>query len=156
MKYYIIGIIVLIVVCISLFICFGKKNTKKELKNLESLRLHYSSGYAMYAYTTYEIKKEDKYKITIKPLGIPDEEAKTYDISEEEIKKILDILNKYEVIKWDGFNKTNKDVLDGDSFSFSAKFEDGTSISAHGYVSYPENYRNVRNELEEIFNNGRE
>jgi len=156
MKYYIIGIIVLVVVCITLFICFGKKTNKKELKNLESLRLNYTNGYAMYAYTTYEIKKEDKYKITIKPLGIPDEEAKTYDISDAEIKKILDVLNKYEVTKWDGFNKTNKDVLDGDSFSFSAKFEDGTSISAHGYVSYPKNYGDVKKELIEIFNNGRE
>lgn len=156
MKYYIIGVIVVIILvtgCLYLFL--GKKDNKKELKDLTSLRFHYTSGYAMYAYTTYEIKYDNKYTITIKPYGIPDEEAKTYDISEEEINKILNVLNKYNVIKWDGFSKSNKDVLDGDSFSFSAYFKDGRSISAHGYVSYPNNYGDVKKELIEIFENGR-
>ena len=156
MKYYIIGIIALVLIGVGLFMFFGKKDNKKELKDLRNLKFHYTSGYAIYAYTNYEINYDDKYTITIKPYGIPDEEAKTYDISEEEIEKILEILNKYDVKKWDGFRKSDKNVLDGDSFSFSARFEDGTSISASGYVSYPTNYSNVKKELIEIFNNGRE
>ena len=157
MKYYIIcGIVVLVLIGIGLFVFLGKKDDKTELKDLKSLRLYYTGGYAAYAYTIYEIEYNDKYTITIKPYGVPDEETKTYDMSEEEIQKILDILNKYNVKKWDGFNKNDKDVLDGDSFSFSAKFGDGTSISAHGYMMYPDNYGNVKNELVEIFNNGRE
>ena len=41
--------------------------------------------------------------------------------------------------------------LDGDSFSFSLYTEDGKSISASGYMSWPKNYGEVEKELTNIF-----
>ncbi|MBP5242600.1 MAG: hypothetical protein J6Z36_02795, partial [Clostridia bacterium] len=39
------------------------------------------------------------------------------------------VLNKYNVYSWDGFDKTNKNVLDGNSFSFSVNMNNGDDIS---------------------------
>ena len=42
---------------------------------------------------------------------------------------------------WDGFHRTNSDVLDGDSFSLTLRFADGTEIAASGSNAYPEGYQ---------------
>jgi len=39
------------------------------------------------------------------------------------------------------FDKVDKDVLDGNSFSLSINFGEDKSISAHGYMKYPSGYR---------------
>ena len=62
-----------------------------------------------------------------------------------------EIFNKYEVYKWNWFNKNNKDVLDGDSFSFNLSTIDNGDITAHGYMSWPKNYSEVKSELDNLF-----
>lgn len=153
MKKIIIPFLILLIIVLVLFfkIVFVKKTVIKDIKYL---RLSYSNGYAMYAYTIYEIDYMDgKYILTTKPYGVPDEEVQKEEISKEDIKKIEDILSNYDVSAWDGFNKTDKNVLDGDSFSFSLKYDDDRTVSASGYMRYPNNYREVKQELESIFKN---
>ncbi len=150
----IIGIVIIIGVVLVICLINKKKDpveSSKEIKNLKNLHYSYSVGYAMYAYNNYDIKCEESCTITIKPNGYPDEEAKTYPISDEMIEEVLNVLNKYKVSKWDGFKKSDQNVLDGNSFSFSLDTKDGDSISASGYMMWPDNYRNVKSELEEIF-----
>ena len=159
MKWYIWVIIaVIIIVAIVLLIIFlnrkkdGTTPPKKiELNNIDSLEFSYSVGYAMNAYYRYELVCSDKCIIKIKPNGVPEEETQEYDVSEELMKKLVDMLNKYEVYKWDGFDRTAKDVLDGDSFSFTIRMKDETSIHASGYMMWPDNYRSVKEEFNNIF-----
>ena len=106
----------------------------------------------MNAYTRYEINKKDgKYIATIKQYGKSDEEAQKVEVSENKVKELESILNKYNVIKWNGFNQNDKNVLDGDSFSLSIHMEDDKDISASGYMKWPDNYKNVREELNSFF-----
>jgi hypothetical protein len=60
-------------------------------------------------------------------------------------------LNEYHVSRWNGFNKNNKYVLDGDSFSFTLKYNEKDEVSAHGYMMWPNNYSEVKGYLINTF-----
>ena len=128
--------------------------TASNISNIKYFYFTYSNGYAMNAYTKYQIDEKDgKYIATIKQHGEPEEDAKEVELSLEKMKELENILNKNNVSKWNGFNKTDKNVLDGDSFSFSLRMENNKGISASGYMKWPENYKNVVRELETFFGN---
>lgn len=150
MKYFIIGLIVVLVITGGIILIKPKKETK-ELGKITNFRLFYTQGYSINSDISYEIECSDKCLALIKPYGISNEDKKILEINDEFLSKIEEIIKKYNVLKWDGFNKSDRDVLDGDSFSFSAKFDDGTTISASGYMMYPDNYRQVRDELDSLF-----
>ena len=157
MKWYIwliIGIVAIVVTILLIILLNNKKdgNEPSKIKDINSLYFTYSVGYAANAYYRYELECNGKCMIKIKPNGIPEEETKEYEVSDELMIKLTDMLNNYEVYKWDGFDKSAKDVLDGDSFRFSIEKKDGTSIHASGYMMWPTNYRNVREEFKNIFN----
>lgn len=58
-----------------------------------------------------------------------------------------EILERYEVGKWNGFDKTNSRVQDGSSFSLSVTFTNGEELKASGQNSFPPNYSSVFREL---------
>lgn len=127
---------------------------KIEIGELTSLYFSYSNGYMMNANIWYEFKYDDnsdRYMVMIKPYLIEDENRLEVEVDESFKDKLKEILVKYEVFKWEGFSKSDHNVLDGDSFSFNAWFKDKTSIHASGYMMWPENYRNVRDELDKLF-----
>ena len=125
---------------------------KKDIKieNIKKLDFQITQNMSMYGTTNYLLKCEDKCIVTIKPCDIPDEKAQEVELSQEQVKAIEDLLNKYHVGKWDGFNKVDKRILDGRSFSISISLENGETISAHGYMKYPKNYQEVRDGLQDI------
>lgn len=153
MKNKVLWIIITIFVLIGMgvILLFGTK--KKEITSIKSMHLSYSNGWSAYSYTRYDLeKKDDGYYVEIKPYGYSDDEMQEVKLSKKDINKIIEVLNKYNVVKWDGFHKSDQGVLDGDSFSFSLHTEDDIDVSASGYMRWPDNYRNVRDELGEIFN----
>ena len=95
--------------------------------------------------------KDKKYQVSIKPTGITEEETLKIEISPKEINKIEKILKENEIGNWNGFQKTDKNVLDGNSFSLSIRFTNNDSISASGYMKYPNNYKKVQAELDKFF-----
>lgn len=121
------------------------------MSNTISFNFFYTKGYAFNADIRYEYElKDGKYYASIKPYEVSEEDKTTKEVDKEFIIKVEEILNKYEVYKWNGFNKSDNDVLDGDSFSLSVSTEEET-ISASGYMSYPDNYLKVKNELDILF-----
>lgn len=60
------------------------------------------------------------------------------------------LMEQYEVYQWDGFNESDSMILDGESFTFSAAFSDGSSLSAYGNNRFPANYFDFRSELTEL------
>jgi hypothetical protein len=143
-----IGIIVLVIVLILLL----KPKKKTEINNIKSMSINYTTGTYIYADILYEIECSDKCIARFKPNGVSYEEKNEKDIDKNTIKKIENVLNKYDVIKWNGFNQNDKNVLDGNSFSVNIKYNDNKTIEAHGYMMYPKNYRDVLKEIKEIFN----
>lgn len=57
------------------------------------------------------------------------------------------LLTRHRVADWNGFHGNAKDVLDGDSFSFSLEYADGRRVSAGGYMRFPKGYCEVREAL---------
>ena len=122
----------------------------KKIKNIKKFELSYSQGYAKEANTIYTIDCTNNCLVTIKHTG--SSEIKTIEIEKSIIQTIENLLNDYKVGSWDGFNKSNKHVLDGNSFHLYITDETG-SVSALGYEKYPKNYKKVRNSLDSIFKN---
>ncbi len=157
-KYVIVAILIILLITGGIFL-WKKAKEKEKINKIEngeliSLYFSYSKGYMMNSNVRYEFsydKEINRYKVGIKPYGVSEEEKLEKEIDESLKDKLKEVLVKYEVVKWDGFDKNDSDVLDGDGFSFSARFKDDTSISASGYMMWPDNYRNVCDELDTIF-----
>lgn len=127
-------------------------NNIQNVENIKVFHFTYTNGYAANAFTYYDVRlKEGKYVAYIKLNGVPAEEAESVEMTKEQVKKLEDILNKYKVYKWNGFDKTDKDVLDGDSFSLNLDMENGKSVVASGYMAWPDNYKEVKTELSTFF-----
>lgn len=102
----------------------------------------------------YEINYEnDRYFVKVKPYGISLDDALEMEIGSDEVKKVEDILVEYKVSEWDGFQKSDMNVLDGNSFSLSVNFINDESIHASGYMRYPKGYREVCSAFDEFFMN---
>lgn len=63
---------------------------------------------------------------------------------------ITKICNEHEIRKWNGFDKSNKNVMDGDGFSLSAEYEGGGRIHASGYMKWPKGYSEFVKDLMEL------
>ncbi len=151
MKYILFIVVVLIVITLIYFLVYQKKT---EITSIKSFYLTYSKGYAMNSYITYDLSydmEKGKYIAKIKPYGISDEDKLEIIVNKEIEEKIKDVLVKYQVEKWNGFNENDKNVLDGDSFSLSITMENNNDIHASGYMRWPDNYRDVINEIDNIF-----
>lgn len=151
MKKIILTIVLslLLVGGINMFL-FNKKEV--EIIDLKYMHLGYSTGTMVNSNVRYNLElKDGKYMAEIKPNSMADEDTMTVEMKKEDVQKIKDILKKYHVGRWNGFNKSDQNVLDGDSFSFSIRFVDDTSISASGYMMWPNNYGEVEKALTEIF-----
>ena len=151
-KYLLLGIVILL----STTGCFWtvKYKPKKIIKDIKKFHFSYSTGNYIYGSVSYEIKIEDeKYILAIKPDGVEEEKATKIDIDDVTIENVLNILNKYNVKGWNGFNKSDMDVLDGNSFSMSITEKDDTNTSAHGYMMWHDNYHKVKEELDKLFKN---
>ncbi len=143
-------ILIIIGIGIGIIIKVEIKNPIK-IESIKSLHFKYSNGNSVNSSTSYDIRlKKDKYYVSIKPYLIPDHETFEGEINKKYINEIIKVLNKYEVNKWDGFNKVAEKILDGESFSFSLSTEDGLNINASGYMKWPKNYSKVKTELDKI------
>ena len=71
-------------------------------------------------------------------------------VDESIIDALYEVVEKYDLYRWDGFDKTRSCVLDGEDFRFMISFSDGTSIQADGNNAFPENYFDAMSEMEHI------
>ena len=149
------GIICLIIIS-TIIICACNKEEIEEnkmiIENTTYFRFSYSVGYYMNASYEYELElKDGKYIMSYKPDGISEEDKSIKEVNKDIVLEIEKILTKHDIYKWDGFDKVDKDVLDGNSFSLSYRKEDNETISASGYMMYPDGYREFRDEIHNYY-----
>lgn len=149
-KYIIIVLVILIIVFISVFMIHNSKRNV-NVSNIKSLTFSYSQGYMANSGVRYELECKDKCILSYKANGVPFDEATEYNLDESTVLEVEELLNKYNVSKWNGFNKSDQNVLDGDSFGFYLIMQNGDSISASGYMKWPDNYAEVKEGLDNIF-----
>ena len=155
MKTKDIIIIIAIIIAILLIIFLILKNRKSEIKEIKGMKeLEYvlHDGRNMFGTIKYKIECNDKCILKTKLSGYTDEEYTEVEIDKEQMNKILEILKRYNVKKWDGFNKADKHVLDGKNFEFILITDDNKKIRAEGYMKYPNGFKDCINELKKVFN----
>ena len=152
-KYCFVAATVLIIVIIIVLTLLKIKHNCKDINvsNIENLRFSYTSGYMVNSDTSYELDCAEKCTLIYKAYGIPYEKAKKFKVDSNTILEIENLLNKYNVSKWNGFHDNDKNVLDGDSFGFYVTMKNGDRIESSGYMSWPKNYGEVKSGLESIF-----
>ena len=139
---------VLLILLMSLIGC--AKNI--EIRDIMSFRFSYSTGYMMNASVAYTLElKDGVYTATVKPNLVPEEEASVFTVDKAFADELEEFLRSEKVSRWNGFNKSDDRVLDGNSFGLSIVTNDREIISAHGYMKYPKNYSAVRSGIESIF-----
>ena len=90
---------------------------KVEVKDIVSFELCYTCGYFMNADCKYGLfLKDGEYTAYIKPVGKDDEDRSEYIVDKDFVLKLEAVLAKGGVSKWNGFNQSNRNILDGDNF----------------------------------------
>ena len=154
MKFKIVAfILLLIIVAVGIILVVFNLFKNKEITGIKKFSYTSSGGMAYNGNSKYEIICDNECIANIKmPYEI---EKKNITINPDVVDKLLNIFNKYKVYNWNGFDKTDKNVLDGSSFSISIIDDNDYSIDAHGYMKYPRNYRevidNIKNILDPIY-----
>lgn len=62
------------------------------------------------------------------------------EIDKSYLEELAKIINDNEIYKWNGFDKSDKNILDGSSFTLEVNYSNGKTLKAHGYMKYPKNY----------------
>ena len=73
------------------------------------------------------------------------------DLDDEVMDQLETIVYEHRMYSWDGFSKTNSNVMDGEGFSLYIDFMDDTRISAHGSNAFPEGYGDAESAFNKIF-----
>lgn len=137
-------VVALVIILIGILLIFTEPPYEGKIKSF-----HFGSG--SWTYMNYDLKKEDG-KIIFKAEGVgekPNQVEK--EVDEEILNKLEDIINTNKVNKWDGFNKTDKNVMDGESFNLTITYEDGKVVNASGYMIFPKRYNTVSREIDKLF-----
>ncbi len=147
--FIILGLVLLTIVTLG-GIAFSKILTNKRYEgNIVSFNFSSSSGWDYGGYTIDNTGD----KVVFRYSGLDGGKNKnvTRTISGEYLDRIGEILEKYDVASWDGFDESDDGILDGGGFLLKVKYTSGATIEAQGYMKYPDNYDAVRGELSEVF-----
>ena len=131
---------------------FGCTKKSVNIHDLKSFVFGYSTGTMMNSYVRYELRKVDGvWTATVKPDGVPEEEATVKAVDESFVRELEAVLNAQNIGAWNGFNKTDDGVMDGNGFHLNIYMNDGTSVSASGYMKWPDGYREASAAIAALF-----
>lgn len=154
-RIIIISVIVITIILLiwGVYYMFFSDRPRKvdKISGIKIFHYSYSVGYHYEARIYYELECKNKCTLKIKDEGITEEDAPVYEVDKEITKKLEAILNKYSVGSWNGFSKSDHNVLDGDSFSLYLRMKDNNTVEASGYMKWPKNYEEVKGELISFF-----
>ena len=95
-------------------------------------------------YDSYHISHwEDGYHVSVN-------DKADQHIDTASVDALMQVIDEFDLSQWDGFDKTNEYVLDGEGFWLEIRLTDGTSIEARGENAFPENYFPAISAIQEI------
>jgi len=143
----------IIAIIISMYISGGQNLYHDDgIYQINNLDYFYTSGYGLNEDVSYKINCDDNCILIIKEYGKDETDAITIKLTDKDMDKFESILNMNHILSWKGFSKSDKNVLDGDSFTFHLRYNDDEKLSASGYMMYPNNYKNFKTEFETYVN----
>ena len=72
-------------------------------------------------------------------------------ISPEFVQALEELCRKHNVMRYDGFKKTNRHVCDGSGFSLYIRYDNGQKVDAYGMNRSPKGYHDFESDLRELF-----
>lgn len=148
----VMGTFLFIVVLVGCFVFFKDRPKKiNKIEDIKSFHYSYTVGNYYEASVVYELECKDKCSLKIKRERVTIEDATIYEVDRELVDELEDILNKYNVGHWNGFDKNNRNVLDGNSFTLSIKMDNNEEVYARGYMKWPKNYQEVKKDIIDLF-----
>lgn len=142
---------IIIAFFISIFAPFFQSNERESINYINELSYSYSTGWGINDSVNYHIVCNNNCVIKIKESGKSEKETVKKNLTTKQTDELIKILRDNYIEAWDGFNKSDKNVLDGNSFSFHLKYNDDEYVSASGYMMWPDHYHDFKKEFEEIF-----
>lgn len=151
-------IITLMVGVVMLFSSLFGCTKSYDVSGLVHFYYNYSDGYKMSVCYTFNLDvKDGKNVVNVKQDGAYFEEKEVeFYVEEDFVQKLEKILSTYSVGDWNGYDKIDKSVLDGDSFDIYITNNKGKHFEARGYMKWPENYDRVKTEVTALFTNAME
>ena len=123
----------------------------RDIADVKEFRFS-TSGMRRYSGFDYvAMSTGDRAVITIRLRDEPGENTVEFETDLAIMEELRKIIIENNILSWDGFDKSNKRILDGNSFTLKLKLSDGTTAHAHGYHTWPKNYRSAEKEIEKVF-----
>lgn len=131
---------------------FGPRtDASDDPEELLSFKLDNGGGMMCNSGSTFSARLLDgRALVTVRTSGVAHKDAPTFEADAELLDRIAGIFARYDVASWDGFSKSDADVLDGRDFSFSATYGGKRSIGAHGYMMWPPHFGEVATAIREL------
>lgn len=135
-----------------------KTETRKNMENekMTYFRFDHHNTMVMDIGEKYEVSKTKDGRIHIVIDESLPREKELYTSDSSIFDDLLAIVKKYKTDKYKSEYRPLMDVYDGDSWSLYYRYDSKRSVVSEGYMSYPKNYREMRNALTSYFNKWRE
>lgn len=117
------------------------KATAISQKQGKCVSYTYSFGSYFGEYNNYSLYTAKDGKVYVTAYSTQFEEMEPVEVPAEILSGLDDVIEQNGVLKWDGFDKSDNNVMDGYGFSLEVGYENGTSLKASGYMKEPKNYQ---------------
>ncbi len=119
--------------------------------HIQSFTYHYNGTIGGNSHSFAVQVSDQTARITVEELEHMDYGDVTDTVGMELVQALEELCAKHDVMKFNGFDKTNPHVCDGSGFSLSITYDNGKSVFARGMNSSPKGYRAFSDDLHELF-----
>ena len=113
---------------------------------------YYGGGTTVNGGSSYSAEASDDHiHLVIKPDGVSDDDVLELDVGYDFLEDLQEVIDKNDIGSWNGFDKTDTGVLDGQSFNLSIYMENGDVVNASGYEAYPDGFSDAASDIEALF-----
>ena len=141
-------IVVILVIIVGVVIINSRKNTNRQYEG-EFQKITLTTGSSSVG-SSYIIEQNGT--INFRYFNGGKSKEKEVKISENKYSKILEIVNKYNIDSWNGYDEDD-DSDGGYTFSLKIEYKNGNEINAHGINSFPSEYGKFEEEMQKYLDN---
>ena len=102
---------------------------------------------SFYCYTAEQT--ETGWQMTVSLIGLDEEYA--LEMTQEDADRLDALVRRCGLWKWNGFDKNDRNVMDGEGFDLTIRYADGKQLEASGDNAFPDGYKAAENEINTYF-----
>ena len=117
--------------------CFAGAAPPEDLPAVKTFR-YATSGMCIEEFNRYQIKETARGRFAW--IELHNDDHYVLPLTDGDMASFSALVQELGLAEWNGYHKTDRDVLDGEGFSLSVVFEDGGVIDASGSNCLPRGY----------------